>query len=823
MEFNAGQIRDILGCGGQIVSPLQPVLFLLTDSRRIFSGEDSLFIALRGPHYNGHQYIEQAYSQGVRNFLVENISQTYSDANFFLVEDSLAALQALAAACRKRFNRPVIGLTGSNGKTIVKEWMYHLLKMDHDVVRSPKSYNSQLGVPLSLWNLELHHDLAIIEAGISMPGEMDSLEAMIHPEIGVFTHLGPAHNEGFQGDQKAKAREKAKLFRRSQVVIYRSDISDISESFKEITAESVRWSLDTSIDAEWYVSSHISGANNQIIHLSNHQNKYELDIPFADEASMENAVNAFLACLQLNTDPEVLIQQARSFPAVSMRLELLSGINNCQLINDVYSADPGSLTTALHFLDRQSFSQGSVGREKCVILSDMDGSGLPADELYKRLASTLHSSGISRMVGIGTELISCKSFFGLIPSEFYPDTQAFLKNFKPANWKDAIILVKGARRFRLEQVVEALELKLHNTELQVNLSNMVHNLHVYRSLLPQGVRIMAMVKAFGYGSGAAEVAGFLAYHKVDYLAVAYADEGLELRRNGIHLPIMVMNPEPSAFRQLMLHDLEPEIFSLEQLQGLLEVAGGETLKVHIKLETGMNRLGFREKEIPALIALIKSHPEIIIQSVFSHLSSADLTEEDTFTREQINQFQRLSNMIQEATGAVFLRHILNSPGIAKFPEACFDMVRLGIGLYGDDPTESVQQRLLPVSTLLTSVAMCRNIEPGESVGYGRSFIASQPMRIAILNIGYADGLRRSMGNGKGSVWINGSLAPIVGRVCMDMCMVDITTIHGVQAGTVAEIFGAHIPLRHVAAIMGTIPYEVLTGISQRVRRVYVEE
>lgn len=823
MEFNAGQIRDILGCGGQIVSPSQPILFLLTDSRRILSGEDSLFIALRGPHYDGHRYIEQAYQHGVRNFLVEQMAANYADANFFVVADSLLALQQLATACRERFKQPVVGITGSNGKTIVKEWMYHLLKPDHDVVRSPKSYNSQVGVPLSVWNLEAHHDLAIIEAGISMPGEMDRLEGIIRPEIGVFTHLGPAHDEGFQGDHLAKAKEKVRLFRRSRVVIFRNDVSDISESFQGIGANLVRWSADSSVAAEWQVKSYASGNHNQIIHLSDARVTYELDIPFSDEASMENAVNAFLACLQLSADAMLLVQQARTLPAVSMRMELLSGMNNCQLINDVYSADPGSMATALHFLDRQSYGQGVRVREKCVILSDMDGSGLAPAELYKRLANMLHVSGIHRMVGIGPELMDNQHYFQPIAAAFYADTQDFLQHFQAGDWKDATILVKGARRFRLEQVVEVLEWKLHNTELQVNLSNMAHNLHVYRSLLPQGVRIMAMVKAFGYGSGAAEVASFLAYHKVDYLAVAYADEGLELRRHGVHLPIMVMNPEPAAFRQLIAHQLEPEVYSIDQVQGLLEIAGGDPLRVHIKLDTGMNRLGFREAEIPALLRMLQAHPEVSIQSVFSHLSSADMSDEDAFTREQIERFRRLSGMIQEATGADFMRHILNSPGIAKFPEACFDMVRLGIGLYGDDPTESVHQRLLPVSTLVTSVAMCREIECGESVGYGRSFIAEKPMRIAILNIGYADGLRRSMGNGQGFVWINGHKAPIVGRVCMDMCMVDVTHVVGVHAGSTAEIFGPHIPLREVARAMETIPYEVLTGISQRVRRIYIEE
>ncbi|HPE96616.1 MAG TPA: bifunctional UDP-N-acetylmuramoyl-tripeptide:D-alanyl-D-alanine ligase/alanine racemase [Chitinophagales bacterium] len=818
--YTVGQIAGILGAGGQIVSPEAGVGRLFTDSRKLYAGDQGLFIAIRGPHHDGHRYLDEAYRSGIRNFLVSDGGGWQPDANYLLAADTVRALQMLAAFHRQQFAYPVIGITGSNGKTVVKEWIYHLLKTQEDIIRNPRSFNSQTGVPLSVWHMDHHHTLAVFEAGISRPGEMDHLAEVIRPDIGVFTHFGPAHAAGFLSEEE-KAEEKAKLFSQAGVVIYRADIKPVRDACCKLAGEQVSWSMDPEVRALWQVTAEAASLHTTMISLTAENDQLRFTVPFTDEASIENAVCAVLTCLQLHADREQLLGQLDTLPVVTMRLELVAGNNGCQLINDAYSADAGSLEAALHFLSRQA--DETPGQEKIVVLSDMEGSGLAEEQLCRQLAVSLQAAGTDRLFAVGPVLSRHAGVFHPIQVHCFPDTGSLLEQVPAAAFHNAIILVKGARRFRLEKVIEAWASKQHNTVLEIDLQHMAHNLHAYRSLLPEQVRVMAMVKAFGYGSGAAEVAHFLAFNRVDYLAVAYGDEGLELRRHGVHLPVMVMNPDPQKVGALIDAELEPEVFSLPQLQAVIQAAADREVRIHIELDTGMNRLGFREEEFADMIRLIRASQRVNPVSIFTHLSAADMPEEDAWSRQQIALFDRWSDSLMQELDRPVLRHVLNSPGIARFPEAAYDMVRLGIGLYGDDPSEELQRKLLPVSSWFTTVAQVRKVEAGESIGYGRQYRAKEPMVLAVLNIGYADGFRRSLGNGVGRVWLHGDYAPVVGRVCMDMCMVDVTHLPDVRPGDKAEVMGTHQTLRQLAEAMKTIPYEVLTGISHRVKRIYQEE
>ncbi|MBC8045671.1 MAG: bifunctional UDP-N-acetylmuramoyl-tripeptide:D-alanyl-D-alanine ligase/alanine racemase [Fimbriimonadaceae bacterium] len=832
MPYTIEEIKSILTASGQIVSSKANIEYLLTDSRSIIFPGNSLFIAIKGKHFDGHKFISQAYNAGVRNFIAENTDLTkYPDANILLVENSVLVLQQLAAHHRNKFSIDVIGITGSNGKTIVKEWIYHLLRTTKNICRNPKSYNSQIGVPLSVWQLDATNDLAIFEAGISQPGEMENLEKIIQPTIGVFTNIGPAHDEGFS-DIHQKIAEKLKLFSGDQldVLFYCADYPYVSGEIHQHIPNAVTtsWSKLNNSNADIQVKNiRIENAKTIFdIHLIGRQIK-NLEIPFIDDASFENAVCAIIVADNFGIDEPHLRESLTSLPVVSMRLELKKGINNCFIINDVYSSDIASLEIALHFLQRQK-----QNLQTHVILSDIDESGVNADALYKEVAQLIDENKIQYFTGIG-EIISAHAVYfesiSGIKTQFYSSAENFIHSFGQNNFHSQFILLKGARRFRLERISNLLSQKTHGTVLQINLNHLVHNLNVYRALLHPGVQTMAMVKAFSYGSGTAEIASVLASNHVDYFAVAYADEGIELRKNGIHLPVMVMNPEPDTFEHLFEFNLEPEIYNLRILKLFVEFIASPgspqevDRKIHLKIDTGMHRLGFDSTEVEEAIEIIKKYPSIKIASVFSHLAAADEEKENDFTKKQIQLFDKISKKITTQFDYPIIRHILNSPGISKFSEGQFDMVRLGIGLYGDDPSKNILKKLLPVSYLFTTVSQIKNISAGESIGYGRSFYAEKNMRIATLNIGYADGFSRRLSNGIGKVFINGNDAPVVGKVCMDMIMVDVTNIQSIKEGDIAEIFGEHISLHQYAVMMQTIPYEILTGISQRVKRVYVQE
>ncbi|MGG9971264.1 bifunctional UDP-N-acetylmuramoyl-tripeptide:D-alanyl-D-alanine ligase/alanine racemase [Ferruginibacter sp. SUN002] len=804
---------------------------LLSDSRKLLFPASTLFFALDGPRRNGTSFIGELYNKGVKNFVVnESFSVTdatqYSEANFLQVKDVLHALHLLAAFHRSQFDIPVIGITGSNGKTIVKEWLYQLLHEDFTIVRSPKSYNSKIGVPLSVWQINEQHTLGIFEAGISQPDEMQQLQKMIDPTVGIFTNIGQAHNEGFLNIRQ-KVNEKLKLFVHSELLIYCADNPDVNEAVATF-ANNVRtdkglqlfsWSKKSA--ATLQVTSVEHTEENTTIQANYGSENISCVIPFTDEASIENAITCWCYLLHLQVNNNVIAERMLQLRNVEMRLELKQGINNCSVINDSYSADINSLTIALDFL-----SQQQQHPTRTLILSDILQSGKNSGELYADVASVLQQKGIGRFIGIGPEISKHATAFKNIPQTvFFSSTNDFKQQFYSLHFFNETILLKGARVFEFEQISHLLEQKVHQTVLEINLNAVTHNLKFYQQQLNPGVKLMAMVKAFSYGSGGFEIANLLQFHKVDYLAVAYTDEGVELRKAGITLPIMVMNAEESTFDVMVQYNLEPELFSFNILNGFkkyLEQNGVSYYPVHIKIDTGMHRLGFEKNEIELLGDQLHQSTTFKVQSVFSHLAASDADVHDGFTKIQAQSFLESCVVLQEKLGYMFIRHIANTSAIHRHKDLQLDMVRLGIGLYGVDNSESVQPNLKNVTTLKTTISQIKKVKAGESVGYSRKGIAAKDSVIATVRIGYADGYPRALSNGGGKMWVNQQLVPVIGNVCMDMTMLDVTGVQ-VDEGDDVIVFGEVLPVNDLAQWSGTIPYEILTGISQRVKRVYYEE
>lgn len=797
------------------------ILHLLTDSRKVTQPESSLFFALTSERNDGHKYIEELYSKGVRNFVIGlhySFPLLLKGCTVIAVTDTLAALQQLAAYHRSKFSLPVAGITGSNGKTIVKEWLYQLLKDEYNVVRSPKSFNSQIGVPLSVWQIRPEHGMALFEAGISRQGEMQKLAEIIRPNIGVFTNLGNAHSEGFSS-QEEKLNEKFKLFADCDVLIYSKDdvaVKTKAHEFFELypMTKGISWSLhDRATITANKIEKDERGTS---ISFEYRATTFTFRIPFTDDASVHNALTCVCFLLAVERLSPELLQKFNTLHAVEMRLQLREGSRNCTIINDTYNSDIQSLRIALDFLNQQNQHQ-----QKTVILSDILESGSNQDELYRKVAEMIEQAGVNRVIGVGKDI--CQQFQKFsINKKFFFNTAHFLENFNSFTFQDEIILIKGARSFEFEKITRLLENKIHATVMEINLNALVNNLNVYRNSLYPGTRVMAMVKAFSYGSGSHEIAKTLEYHRVDYLTVAYADEGVVLRKAGVKTPIMVMNPEPGSFLNLAEFNLEPEIYNRYILDDLLNhVEGGET-GIHLELDTGMRRLGFDEQELDALLAVLKKNPNLIVKSVFSHLAASDENKHDLFTWEQIEKFEQMSSYLIRSLGYPVLRHILNSCGITRFPEAQFDMVRLGIGLYGVDPSAKFQSQLENVGSLKTIISQLRKIKAGESVGYSRKGQVKEDATIAVVAIGYADGLDRGLSNGNGHMLVNGKPAPIVGNICMDMTMLDVSRID-CKEGDEVLVFGKDLPITELAKNIDTIPYEILTGISQRVRRVYFQE
>ncbi|MEZ4958629.1 MAG: bifunctional UDP-N-acetylmuramoyl-tripeptide:D-alanyl-D-alanine ligase/alanine racemase [Saprospiraceae bacterium] len=858
MRYNIEQIATI--AGGQFLSKPDGACMehVLLDSRQVIFPASSIFIALQGRRHDGHSFLDDLYQQGVRHFLVSKKIDTdaWPGAVFVWVENTLGAFQQLAAYHRSQFSLPVIGITGSNGKTIVKEWLFQLLYEDYYIVRSPRSYNSQTGAPLSVLQITPEHTLGIFEAGISQMGEMEKIAPILDPGIGIFTNIGEAHSEGFP-DMETKLQQKLLLFKNTRTLICCLDDERMESavfnwqssghSTQSAARKSVTWSA-TGKEADLKILSITpKGNSTQIEGVANIPHPSSLtppktssiNIPFTDSASLQNAVHCWALMLHLGYEHETIARRMSRLEPVAMRLELRAGINGCTIINDSYNSDLTSLKIALDFLEQQ-------GREsrRTLILSDIFQSGQKPEQLYRTVAQLLLEKKMDRIIGIGKEVAVLEKFLtSRIQSVFYENTPAFLADLQGLVFRDEVILLKGARKFGFEKIANRLATRFHKTVLEVNLGALLNNLRVYQSQLRPGTKLMVMVKAGAYGSGSAEVAKLLEFQNVDYLGVAYADEGVELRKAGIQLPIMVMNPEEATFDALVRYRLEPEIYSLKLLENFLHFlenlpqredhgAPAAAIGIHLKLDTGMHRLGLEENDIEKAISLLEqtanSEQRTTIKSTLSHLAASEAPAHDDFTRQQVARFEKMYEKLAAGLGYRPLRHILNSSGIARFPEYQMDMVRLGIGLYGIDGSGRLQGRLQTVNSLKATVSQIKNVRPGETVGYGRMGKAEKPMRIATLSLGYADGLLRRAGNGRFSVLIKGKRAPLFGNVCMDMVMADATPIPDAEEGDQVVIFGKdsdgnELPVQELAASLDTIPYEIFTSISDRVKRVYVQE
>ena len=792
----------------------------VTDSRTFFRGEHGLFFALAGPRNNGHFYISELLQKGLTAFVVSQKEVISEKATFILVGNTTEALHKLAAHHRKNFQFPVLGITGSNGKTIVKEWLHELLSEEFKIVRSPKSYNSQIGVPLSVLLMDIHFNLGIFEAGISQPREMEKLALLIQPEIGILTNIGDAHQENFSSKQQ-KTEEKLKLFRKAQKLIFCADdenTSAIAGQFcRQHNIEPVSWSFkkrETTIQFK-------KRAENSSTQLEARAGKdfFQFQIPFTDESSIENVCHCFAAVFILSKDRKKNLPRFSQLAPLTMRLEIKQGINNCLLINDFYNSDLTSLSIALSVLHQQA-KKGHL--KKQVILSDILQTGLPQHELYRQVNQLLEQWDIDELTGIGPEIMANAESFSMT-KQFFPATNSFFNSMVRNRFKNSAILIKGARTFTFEKVSALLQQKAHQTVLEINLNALVNNLNVFRSLINPSTKIMVMVKAFSYGSGDVEIAKLLQFQHVDYLAVAVTDEGVELRQAGIQTPSIVMNPEEHSFQNIIDYGLEPNMYSMELLKTFDKTVAENAIQhfpVHLKLDTGMNRLGFKtEGEVDEVIAFLSKTDRLKVVSVFSHLAGSDEPELDAFTQQQFNRFESLSQKITGSFPHNIDRHILNSAGIERFPKKQFEMVRLGIGLYG---VSSTGISLENISTFKSVVSQVKKLQPGETVGYNRKGKINQETEIAVIPVGYADGIERKLGNRNGEAYVKNKRVPVIGNICMDMLMIDVTGM-GVLPGDEVEFFGPNIPISEVAEKAGTIPYEILTGISQRVKRVYLQE
>ena len=821
------------------------IRWLLTDSRSLCFPEETLFFALKTQRNDGHRYIDDLYRRGVRHFVVEEVPEHYDtrfpEANFLRVPHTLAALQRLAERHRDEFDVPVVGITGSNGKTMVKEWLYQLLLPSQSIVRSPRSYNSQIGVPLSVWLLNEQTEVGIFEAGISQPGEMLALRDIIQPTIGVLTCLGSAHQENFRSMEE-KCMEKLELMHDTQAMIYCSDNDVVSRCIRRMSyqGEKIAWS-QCDAQAALFVAGvrrqesgdrrQETGVSSQVTEISYvwQGEEHAFEIPFIDEASVDNAITCAAVALHLGLSPEQLAERMPRLEPVAMRLEVKEGQRGCILINDSYNSDINSLDIALDFMQRRETSK------KTLILSDIFQTGTSPDALYAQVSDLCVKRGITKFIGIGQELMAQADKIQIADKHFFTDVPHFLSSEVFAGLRNELILLKGARSFGFDQITEQLEQKVHETILEVNLNAVVENLNYYRSFLKPETKMVCMIKADGYGAGAVEIAKTLQDHHVDYLAVAVADEGVTLRKAGITANIMIMNPEMTAFKTMFDYDLEPEVYSFRLLDALIKAARKEGITgwpVHIKLDTGMHRLGFNvsdcsdnseyfeNSEISLLIDRLKHQNAIIPRSVFSHFVGSDSDDFDAFSAEQFAKFDAASRQLQAAFSHKILRHMDNSAGIEHFPERQMDMCRLGLGLYGVDPRDN--RILSTVSTLKTTILQMRHVPAGDTVGYSRKGKIERDSVIAAIPIGYADGLNRHLGNRHCYCLVNGQKAEYVGNICMDVAMIDVTGID-CHEGDQVEIFGEHLPVTVLSTITDTIPYEILTGVSNRVKRVYFQD
>lgn len=792
------------------------VKHIITDSRYPIYTEDSLFVALYGNRFDGHIFIDDLYNQGCRAFLVEHLPEIMmDDAAFFVVPSTLKALQKLASWHRSHFQFPIIGITGSYGKSIVKEWLFDLLSNHYNVVRSPKSFNSQLGVPLSVLQISDSNNLGIFEAGISKPSEMQALLEIIKPTIGIMTNVGNAHQENFTSTQE-KIEEKIKLFKYANYVIYPSKYTQLGYFLQKTYASKNILSWGEQKDDFLKIKSIQSNSTQTIVNFEIENKHFTLNLPFSNYAFVENALTSLTAAYILNVPIQQLIYYVSTLRPIDMRLKLVEAAHQCTLINDYYNSDLTSISVALEFLKQQNNHP-----KKAVIMSDIPHTGFSPNEVYQTVSKWINQVKVDLMVCVGKEIIQYKDLFNAQIFTF-ETVEDFLKQFYRIPFSNMTVLLKGSRSFAFERISQKMQLQTHETMLKIDLNALLHNYLTYKSLLPKQTKIVAMLKAFSYGSGLFEVARLLQHHHVNYLAVAYADEGMELRQNGIHIPIMVMNPELHTFETIIEQRLEPVIYNFKILEHFAEAVsnfGYTEYPFHVKIDTGMHRLGFLPNEIEELINKLKQYPWIKIKSVFSHLAAAEDKNEDTFTLNQIYKLQTCSNKIRAAFNDKISVHILNSAGIERFSDFAFDMVRLGIGLYGISNTGILKNKLLPVMSLRTIISQIKELDVNETIGYNRKGVLHKKCKIAILPIGYADGIDRKLGNGNFKVKIKNNLAPIVGTICMDMCMVDVTGLN-VNEGDEVVIFETIEDIMYISNVLKTIPYEIFTRISRRVKRAY---
>ena len=822
MQYNIQQIGAILGVP-VVKQRTDKITILLTDSRKLSLPAETLFFALETKNNDAHIFIHELYEKGVRNFVVSKVLQeweAFTDANFLKVKSSLAALQKIAAYHRKQFSIPIIGITGSNGKTIVKEWLYQILEKNYNIVRSPRSYNSQIGVPLSVWQLDEETELGIFEAGISMPDEMGKLETVIRPTIGVLTKIGEAHQENFTSLQQ-KIMEKLDLFVNCDVFIFDEDNDLVSECVDQmvLSQKIFTWSRKNR-DAHLYISSIKRKGDKTIINYSLMDFNDSFTIPFTDEASIENAISCLAVALYLHISPADISSRMALLEPVAMRLDVRRGKENCIIINDTYNSDINSIKIALDFQQQRKVDRHL---KKTLILSDILQSGIPPRSLYKKVAEMVEQSGVERIIGIGRDIAGHRDLFPMPEKSFYQTTDEFISSGEWKEFDRELILLKGARRYHFERIGILIEERIHETMLEVDLDAVVHNFNFYKSRLQPDMKLVCMVKANGYGAGAVEIAKTLQYHRCDYLAVAVAEEGIRLRKEGISLPLIVLNPEVNGFEELISFDLEPEVYNFRILEAFIkesERRGIMDYPIHLKIDTGMHRLGFLPEQILEMITLLKRQKGLKVRSVFSHLSASESWHFDDFTHRQMEIFRTVTEQIEQGFSHPIYKHILNSAGMERFEDTKWDMARLGIGLYGI--SASGLPGLRNVCTLKTTILQIKQIPSNETIGYGRKEKLERDARIATIRFGYADGLNRQFGNRKGKVLINGQYAPIVGNVCMDLCMVDVTDIKAEEGDTVI-LFGENLSVIELAESIGTIPYEILTSISPRVKRIYIKE
>lgn len=823
MAYSISEIAKVLKVK-DIHNPDLSIAHLLTDSREVFNPEQTLFFALKTPNNDGHKFVDELYILGVRNFVVQTILPGWKNLkgiNLLHVKDSLQALQKVATFHREHFKIPVIAITGSNGKTIVKEWIYQMLGSEKNITRSPRSYNSQLGVPLSVWQLNENSELGLFEAGISMPNEMTRLQKIIQPTIGVFTNIGDAHQENFK-NLKQKCLEKLELFVNCDVIICEEGNKLLDECLEAtcLSQKSFTWSYNNRSTSPLLILKVEKLETKSLITYSFLGLPFTVDLPFTDDASIENVTSSIAVALYLTTPIETIQEKVKELEPVAMRLDVRRGKNNNIIVNDTYNSDINSLKIALSFLGQQSAEDSP---KRTLILSDILQSGFSDEALYKSVSDLADSANIGRIIGIGHHISDQQKLFANIPHIFFDSTEDFINSGIWNEFHEETILLKGSRNFEFERITELIEQKNHETVLDINLDAIVHNYKFYRSRMNPETKIICMVKADAYGSGSEEVAKILQYHKCDYFAVAIAEEGVILRKAGIKTPIIVLNPEVAGFNQLFESYLEPEVYNFRILDAFIKEAqrrGISDFPIHIKMDTGMHRLGFTEEDLPLLIDRLNSQQALKVKSTFSHLAASESWAFDDFTTEQIALFKKLASILQDGLDYPIWRHILNSAGIERFPEEQMDMVRLGISLYG--VSASGQDGLRNVCTLKTTILQIKHLKKGETVGYGRRGQLDHDASIATIRIGYADGLSRQFGNRVGHVLVKGNLVPIIGNICMDLSMIEITGLD-IKEGDEVVIFGDQLSVIDQSKKINTIPYEILTSVSARVRKIYFRE